>query len=218
MIILASSAALIGFVHSLAPGHWLPVVLLAKARKWSLQTALLGAAVAASGHILISNAIGAASIWVGSKFFASHADAIENYGERYGSLLLILFGLAYAASAYFRHSHCHGHTHHGPDPGPALKGSKKKRKTPFVFLFSLGFSPCIAVLPVFATAAVKGAAAVLLAMVSFSVGVLLALMGSTVLASHGLAKIDHPIFEHYGDVLTGLGIFLMGVIFFFIPI
>ena len=92
----------------------------------------------------------------------------------------------------------------------------KGKKAPFIFLFSLGFSPCVAVLPVFAAAAAEGYVAAVCTFVSFSLGVLLALIGSTILVSLGLIKLDHPIFEHFGDVITGCGVALMGVILFFL--
>src|SRR5690242_12645224 len=105
MIILAFSAAFVGFVHSLAPGHWLPVVLMAKTRRWSRKTAILGAMVTASGHIFLSILLGAVSIWVGVHLFAQYESEIE----RYAGLALGVFGLLYAGMAFFRHSHCHGH-------------------------------------------------------------------------------------------------------------
>jgi cytochrome c biogenesis protein CcdA len=203
MMILAFSAAFVGLVHSLAPGHWLPVVLMAKARKWPIRTAVIGALMTASGHILLSLALGVASIWIGAQLLSSYEPEIE----RYAGLALSLFGLVYAGFSFFRHSHCHGHTHHGPDP--------RGRKAPFFFLFSLGLSPCVAVLPVFAAAASEGALAVTVTLAAFAVGVLTSLIGSTLLVSLGLVKLDHPIFEHYGDVITGLGVTLMGLLLFF---
>lgn len=205
MIFLAASAALVGFLHSLAPGHWLPVVLLAKSRRWDLRTALLGAFTAASGHILISILVGAASLLIGSQVF----DGIEEDAERWGAYLLIGFGVVYALVSYFRHSHCHGHTHHGPDP--------RSKKAPFLFLFSIGFSPCIAALPVFGAAAGLGSVATLVTMAAFAGGVLMALGGATVLVSKGVAKLDHPWLEHHGDLITGLAIVLMGTILFLFP-
>jgi len=204
MIIIAFSAAFVGLVHSLSPGHWLPVVLMAKSRKWSLKTAVLGAAVTASGHILLSIALGLLSIFIGAHFFSQYETEIEGYA----GLGLGAFGLIYAGMAFFRHSHCHGHTHHGPDP--------RGKKAPFVFLFSLGFSPCVAVLPVFAAAAAEGSLATILTLISFSLGVLVSLVGSTLLVSRGFVKLDHPLFEHYGDVITGCGVAVMGLILFFI--
>jgi len=208
MIFIVASAAFVGFVHSLVPGHWLPIVLVAKSRKWSTQTAVLGAGISASGHILLSNLLGAVSVWIGAQVLNMSEESME----KLGSVILMFFGVGYAAWSYFRHSHCHGHTHHGPDP--ASETTQKKRG-PFAFLFFLGFSPCIAVLPVFGAASVKGTVAVLVSMISFSLGVLVALIGSTVLVTHGLSKLDHPILEHYGDVMTGLGIAIMGLVLYF---
>ena len=203
MVILALSAAFVGLVHSLAPGHWLPVVLMAKVRRWPLRTAVSGAMITASGHIILSVLLGLGAIGIGSKFLASYEHEIE----RYAGLALVVFGVVYAIYSYSRHSKCQGHTHHGPNP--------QGQKAPFVFLFSLGFSPCVAVLPVFGAAAMESSWAVVMSMVAFALGVLMALIGSTVLVSRGLMKLDHPIFEHHGDVITGCGVALMGCILFF---
>ena len=204
MVVIAASAALVGLIHSLAPGHWLPVVLMAKARRWPMRTAILGASIVAAGHILLSTFLGLLSIYLELQFLSQYEEQIE----RYTGLGLGVFGLIYAGYAYFRHSSCHGHTHHGPDP--------KGRRAPYAFLFSLGLSPCIAALPVFVAAGARGPWAIAISIFSFCVGVLCALIGSTVLVSKGLVKLDHPIFEHYGDVLTGLAVTLMGTVLFFI--
>jgi nickel/cobalt transporter (NicO) family protein len=198
MILLAASSAFVGLIHSLAPGHWLPVVLMARTRRWPIGTAILGALVAASGHVFLSIVLGVVGITAGANLLMAHEETIE----RYSGLLLILFGLIYAALAYFRHKRCHGHEHHGPPVD--------ERKGPFLFLFSLGLSPCIAVLPVFGAAASMGTLAVGLSMAGFAVGVIAALAGATVLVTLGVMKLDHPIFEHYGDVITGVAVALMG--------
>lgn len=205
-MLLALSAAFVGFVHSLSPGHWLPVVLIVKARKWDLAQATFGAFVAAAGHIVVSVGLGLVGLLIGKSFFGSHLHELE---ENAG-MILIIFGIAYALYSRVQHRHCHGHEHHGPDP-------KKGRKAPYLFLFSLGFSPCFAVLPVFATAIGMGAGILITCMVFFSLGVLFALIGGSLLVSQGLVKLDHPIFEHHGDLITGLGVAVMGVILMISP-
>ena len=205
MILLTFSAAFVGLVHSLAPGHWMPVVLMAKTKRWSKNTAVVGALVAASGHIFLSIVLGTIGIEIGVHFLTRYESQIEHYA----GLLLSLFGLCYAGLAYFRHFSCKGHTHHGPDP--------KHRRWAFLFLFSLGFSPCVAALPVFAAAAPGGVMAVGLSMLAFALGVITALVGATFLALSGLAKLDHPFLEHHGDVITGLGIAIIGSVLFLMP-
>lgn len=203
MIWIMASAATVGFVHSLAPGHWLPVVLLAKARGWRPRTAAVAASVTASGHIVLSLLIAAVGLAIGAKLVESHEHLIESYA----GLGLALFGLGYAAYSYRRHSHCHGHTHHGPEP----KGGVQSIKDSLLFLFAVGLSPCIAVFPVFAASLPWGISGWLLTGLAFSLGVLAALSGAVLVVSLGAIKLDHPIFEHFGDVLTGLGMAVLGL-------
>ena len=207
MIVVLLSAFFVGFVHSLNPGHWLPVVLMSKSRRWPLRTSIAGAFCLAAGHILISSVFGIFALWVGTQLLSQHEDRIE----KWAGLLMALFGVGYGIISYFKGGHCEGHHHEGHHHLPR---SRSSRKTPFFFLFSLGFSPCIAVLPVFTAAAVEGSLALCLAVVTFSVGVVCALVGATLLANLGLMKLDHPVFEHYGDVITGLGVTVMGLILF----
>lgn len=206
-MLLALSAAFVGLIHSLSPGHWLPVVLMVKARKWDLAHAAWAAVVAAAGHIFVSLGLGIVGAFVGKTLFAPQLHELEEHA----GVILITFGLAYAVYSRFHHRHCHGHEHHGPDP------RKKGKRAPYLFLFSLGFSPCFAVLPVFATAIGMGTAVLISCMIAFSIGVLLALVGGSLLVSHRLVKLDHPIFEHHGDLITGLGVAFMGVILTLFP-
>jgi ABC-type nickel/cobalt efflux system permease component RcnA len=203
---LIFSAGFVGFVHSLSPGHWLPVVLLVKARKWGPAQAVVAALVTASGHIFVSVGLGLIGLFVGKKFFGTNLHELEEHA----GLILVAFGFLYAVYSRFNHRHCHGHEHHGPDP-------RTSGKAPYVFLFSLGLSPCFAALPVFAAAIGGGTAVLLGSMLAFSLGVAASLTGGSLFVARGLVKLDHPIFEHYGDVITGLGVALMGVILLLFP-
>jgi nickel/cobalt transporter (NicO) family protein len=203
--LLAISAAAIGFIHSLAPGHWLPVVLMAKSRKWSLGRAVLGAFVAASGHIVVSVTLGLIAIFLGEAFLHEYGEI----AEQFGGFLLVGFGVIYSALSYFRHAGCHGHEHHGP--------SVRGVKTPYLLLFSVGFAPCLAALPVFIAAAGHGTLVIISTIFAFCVGVLGALVGGTVLVSRGMMKLDHPLFEHHGDTLTGFVVALMGLAILMLP-
>jgi len=200
-IAAAFGAFSLGLMHSLIPSHWLPVVLLSKARKWSVGTSLLGAVVAASGHILISIVVGIGLVLIGATLFAKHLELIEDMS----AFVLIGFGLLYAGHAWFRHSSCHGHSHHGETIQPG--------RPAFLFLFSLGLTPCATVLPAFVTAAASGTSVLIMALVGFAAGVLTALIAATLLTLKGVADFDLPVFEHYGDVITGLAASGLGLIF-----
>lgn len=199
MIWLALSSAMVGLVHSLAPGHWIPIVMISKSRKWSLSKSLLGALTAASGHIFISILFMILSLEIGVHVLVKNEALIE----RYSGVGLIVFGIIYAFFSFNRHSHCHGHTHHGPEVSP--------KRGPFLFLFTLGLTPCVAALPMFIAAAPFGWPAMVATVISFAIGVTIAMAGATFLTSLGLLKLDHPVFEHYGDVITGSLVAALGV-------
>ena len=199
MIWLILSGALVGFIHSLSPAHWIPVTVVARKRSWSPTQSVVGALVVASGHVSLSVGIGLVVVGLGAGWIQSHEEAIE----RYWGIALVVLGLAYALYAYRKHGRCIGHTHHGP--------SYESNQKPYAFLFMTGFSPCLAALPIFTAAMVYGHSAVVLTLGAFSVGVVVALAGAVWLVAHGFKKLDHPFLEHYADVLAGLGVAVAGV-------
>jgi ABC-type nickel/cobalt efflux system permease component RcnA len=205
MFLIALSAAIAGFVHSLSPGHWLPVVLLIKSQKWNLRQAVFGAILAASGHILISIAVGVVVALAGFKVLEPHLEWMESRTP----WILIAVGVIYALGSRLFHHHCEEHGHHGPERG---------NKAPYVFLFTLGFSPCVAALPIFVTSLFNGGVGSLaLSIVFFCGGVLSAFIGASLLVSHRRVKLDHPLFEHYGEVIAGVSIALIGLILLLSP-
>jgi nickel/cobalt transporter (NicO) family protein len=203
MLPLLLSASFIGLIHSFAPGHWLPIILLAKSHRWPLSRALGGAVVASLGHILVALIMGLLVMILGATLVHYNFEAIENYSGYF----IGAFGIIYAMSSLFRHSHCESHAHHGPE---IPKSKSLKKRLPYVFLFSIGLSPCIAVLPVIIAAIPVGNLAVSLTVFAYCLGVVLALVSATLMVSLGISKLDHPVFEHYGDVITGLTVALMG--------
>lgn len=203
MLPLVLSASFIGLIHSFAPGHWLPIILLAKSHRWSLGRAMGGAIVASFGHILVALIMGLGVMLLGAALVDRNLEMIE----KYSGYFVGAFGIIYAITSVFRHSHCESHAHHGPE---IPHGKKLKKRIPYLFLFSIGLTPCLAVLPVIMAAIPNGNLAVSVTVLAYCLGVVLALVSATLLVSLGISKLDHPILEHYGDVITGLTVALMG--------
>jgi len=206
MFWLIVSAGFTGFIHSLTPHHWVPLVLLSKTKKWSNGETLLGACTVAGSHIFLSVSLSILIVIFGSQLF----DGLEHEYEIYFAWGLIGFGAIYALWSYYRHRKCHGHTHHGPAPSK----NKQAKKRPYLFLFLLGFYPCFAVLPVFTIASAYNQVLFAFTLLAFSLGVLIAITLATFLALHGFRKLDHPLLEHYADVFIGLALVVVGGILF----
>jgi|GEM_PF-240261 len=205
MSLICGLALVVGFVHSLAPGHWLPVVFLVRSRKWGGQQAFFAAVVAATGHVVSSVILGAMVFVAGDRVFGISWHELEGYSGYF----LAGFGIIYSVFSFRKHRSCHGHEHHGP--------TYRKGVNPYLFLFTIGLAPCFAVLPVFFAANAYGQMVLSASMVCFSLGVLGAFLSGSYLSSKGHLKLDHPLFEHYGDVLTGAAVFLSGVLLVILP-
>lgn len=207
MTLVILSAAVTGFLHSLSPSHWFPIVLLARIKKWNATQAFFGTIVAGIGHILVSLTLGLMVYSVGLHFLRRHGMEVEEKA----AMILMIYGLAYAAYYFIQHRRCKGgHSHHGPNPESA-----RIKANPILFLFVMGFSPCMVVLPSFLAAAPYGLQALLLTALCFSLGVLLALSIATLGLLKHVMRLDHPWLEHYGDVLTGSVMFLFGLLSYF---
>ena len=90
--ILLGSAFTIGLVHTLiGPDHYLPFILLARARNWRLKKTLWITFGCGVGHVLSSVVIGLAGIAAG--IAVGQLEGIEGVRGELASWALIAFGL-----------------------------------------------------------------------------------------------------------------------------
>ena len=123
LTILAITAASIGFLHTLlGPDHYLPFVVLAKARGWSLARTSVITLLCGIGHVGSSVVLGLLGIALG--LAVSRLQAFEAWRGNLAAWLLIAVGVLYGAWGLHRalrgkeHAHLHlhlggaGHGHH----------------------------------------------------------------------------------------------------------
>jgi nickel/cobalt transporter (NicO) family protein len=126
---LAGTAATLGLVHTvIGPDHYLPFIVIGRARSWTLRKTLVVSFLAGLGHILSSVILGFVGIALG--IAVSRLEGVESARGAIAAWLLIGFGLAYFLWGMRRawrgkpHAHPHLHDHdeahvhpHGPDLG-----------------------------------------------------------------------------------------------------
>jgi sulfite exporter TauE/SafE len=123
--VLAGTAASLGLVHTvIGPDHYLPFIVIGRARHWTLRKTLVVSSLAGLGHILSSVALGFLGIALGVA--VARLEGVESARGAVASWLLIGFGLAYFVWGLRRawknkaHTHPHLHRHAGvsePAPG-----------------------------------------------------------------------------------------------------
>jgi len=127
--VLVGTAATLGFVHTvIGPDHYLPFIVIGRARNWTLRKTLIVSSFAGLGHILSSVILGFVGIALG--IAVAKLEGVESARGEIAAWLLIGFGLAYFLWGMRRacrgksHTHPHLHDHdeahvhpHGPDLG-----------------------------------------------------------------------------------------------------
>src|SRR4030066_676714 len=158
LTVLTGAAASVGFVHAiLGPDHYLPFVVMAKARGWSLTKTTVITALCGIGHVLSSVVIGLAGIALGLAL--ANLGAIETLRGEIAAWGLIAFGLLYGTwglrRAYRRKPHRHWHAHkdlaHAHEHTHQIEHlhlhQSKGSLTPWVLFIVFAFGPCESLIP-----------------------------------------------------------------------
>ncbi|NRA32319.1 MAG: hypothetical protein HRU17_03160 [Polyangiaceae bacterium] len=232
--VLIASAAGLGAFHTLVGvDHFLPFVLIAKARDWSVRKTLGVTAACGIAHVLSSVLLGTVGIALGMA--ADRMALWEGYRGDLAGWLLIAFGTVYAVWGFrhgrdkaHRHAHVHqdgtvhSHAHDHRHPGgerivhavhnhSAAKPSHLPTTGALFVIFALG--PCEALIPLLIGPAFERQyATIALVMLAFGVatlGIMLTMVALGIRAAHALPKLQG--LERYAHGLAGIGIAFSGL-------
>ena len=113
LFLLSLTAASLGFIHTaLGPDHYLPFIVLSKARNWSVPKTMWITFVSGIGHVGGSVVIGIIGIALGISL--NKLTFIEEFRGDIVALLLIAFGLIYSFFGFYKFLKNGGH-HHLPN-------------------------------------------------------------------------------------------------------
>ena len=225
LIALLITAATVGFLHTiLGPDHYLPFIVISKAKKWSILKTTWVTALCGLGHILSSVVIGFVGIFFGVAL--SRIEFIESYRGNIAGWLLLGFGLAYMIwgikKYYQRKKHSHGHIHedgseheheHSHEYSHMhFHSNKNEKMTPWFLFIIFIFGPCEVLIPLLMyPAAQQSYLGVLLVTLVFGTATLLTMLGTVLLGSYSLKSIKLTWLEERMEIIAGFAIFLCGV-------
>jgi sulfite exporter TauE/SafE len=236
--VLAGTAASLGLIHTvIGPDHYLPFIVISRARNWTLRKTLFVSFLAGLGHILSSVVLGFVGIALG--IAVARLEGVESARGEIAAWLLIGFGLAYFIWGMRRawkgkphtHAHLHGrdgaHEHpHSPERSlhehlhshekaehAHLHGEEKKANiTPWVLFTIFVFGPCEPLIPlVMYPAARHSTAGVALVAGAFGLVTIATMLIIITAASWGARFVRLGKLEQYSHALAGLMIFVSGL-------
>jgi nickel/cobalt transporter (NicO) family protein len=195
-IALIGATFSIAFVHALAPDHWMPFVMIGRARKWTKKRLLLVTFVGALGHVGSSLILGTIGIALG---VVTMIDGIEHFRGHTAILLLIGFGIGYAVWGLKHVRKPHNHSH---DIDEKLSAKKTVTLWTVFAIFFLG--PCEPLIPLMFLAVGESWLGVAVIAGIFSLVTVIVMLVLVHFASIGVRLINLQSFERYSHTFAGL--------------
>jgi nickel/cobalt exporter len=231
LTVLAITAASLGFFHTLfGPDHYLPFIMMARARKWSLPKTGWITFLCGLGHIGSSAVLGLIGIVLG---VAVHRlVAIESFRGNLAAWLLIAFGLVYFAWGLRRairnkphehvhlhedaseHNHSHVHTH---EHTHVHEAANTPNITPWVLFTIFVFGPCEPLIPLVMYPAARSNWIGLSVVTGTFGGVtILTMLSLVLLSTFGINFLPLGKVERYTHAIAGAAITLCGAAIIFL--
>jgi sulfite exporter TauE/SafE len=222
---LLSAATAIGFFHTLlGPDHYIPFIVMSKARNWPIGKTGAITFLCGLGHVASSVVLGAIGISAGIAL--KHLEITESVRGEIAGWLLLAFGIVYFVWGVRRavrnkpHTHVHAHadgsshehehTHHTVHLH--AHAAENPSLTPWVLFAIFVFGPCEPLIPLLMyPAAAESAWSVFLVAGTFSFVTIGTMLTVVLCASRGMALLPMKRLERYSHALAGAAIAICGI-------
>lgn len=203
---------LLSIVHALIPSHWLPLVAIGKAEKWSSAETTSVAIITAVSHTLSTVVIGIIVGLVGYKLSETY-----HYITHYiAPVILVILGLVYFYLEY-RHSKVKTeHNHYHVDVDGIVKQKKSKRSIVLTLSIAMFFSPCLEIEVYYFTASRLGWIGIGIVSTVYFFVTVIGIVLLVYLASKGVQKLKWHFLEHHEKIISGVILILVGLLAFFV--
>ena len=222
-MLLLLSAASLGIIHTLlGPDHYLPFIVLSKARQWTRPKTLWITFISGVGHVTGSVILGLIGIGMGISL--SKLEAIEASRGNLVGWMLIAFGLLYTAYGIYKYVRRGAHWHLPAFLRPKsirhkhlhldvkeLEKDDAGRLTPWILFLIFVFGPCEVLIPmlIYPAANQSGLGVFLVALV-FGIATVGTMMLVVFLGYQGLSLVRFRGREHQLHLFAGVVILLAG--------
>ncbi len=228
--ILYITAASLGFFHTiLGPDHYVPFIVLSKARNWSKSKTLWITFISGIGHVGSSVILGIIGIGLGISL--NKLESIEAYRGEIVGWMLFIFGLSYLGYGIFRYLKGKGHhhyfnflmpkrvreMHHLPSEEKDVDKSERSNITFWMLFLIFVFGPCEVLIPMLIfPASEHSEIGIATVAIIFGIATLVTMLGIVYLGYKGAKFLNFKDKGEYVHIASGLIIAFLGVSILFL--
>jgi ABC-type nickel/cobalt efflux system permease component RcnA len=210
----------VAFFHAAIPTHWLPFVLTARVQHWTRAKTIAITALAGTGHVLVTAALGLAI----TAFGAAVSQTIGSWFPKIAGGVLLIFGLYYLSRqvagkghVHFgyphehlhepdRHEHDHAHEHqHEHGHADVHQPHRTSDRAAILSLLAfLTFSPCEGFVPFYVSGIRYGWTGFALLTAVLSTATVAGMVLFTSITIFGFGKLKLALLEKYESAVMGV--------------
>jgi sulfite exporter TauE/SafE len=225
MHVLVISAATLGVIHTLlGPDHYLPFIVLSKARNWTRTRTLWITFISGVGHVSGSVILGLIGIAMGISLH--RLEAVEASRGALVGWMIIAFGILYTAYGVYKYINRGAHFHLPAFLRPRSirhrdlhignreldNEEDKSRLTPWILFLIFVFGPCEVLIPMLVyPAAEHSTMGIFLVALVFGIATVGTMMLVVFLGYKGFSMVRFRGREHQLHLFAGLVILMAGV-------
>jgi nickel/cobalt exporter len=224
---LTITAASLAFIHTvLGPDHYLPFIVMSRARRWTIYKTSWVTLLSGFGHVFSSILLGTIGIGVGIAL--NKLKFMESVRGDLAAWLFVLFGLGYMAWGIYRavknkpHRHIHHHGNgtvhlHEHTHQEEHDHTHKNNITPWILFTIFLLGPCEPLIPLLMYPAAKNSSwGIAQVSIVFGLVTMLTMLVLVLLASYGLKFVRLGKMERYTHAIAGATILLSGIAILFL--
>lgn len=199
---------MLGLIHPLFPNHWIPLITISKAEKWTTRESIFATLITGFAHTLSTIIIGILVGFVGIKLSENYS-----YITRIAApVILLVIGLIYIVMDFKSKHH---HLHFELD-NKKLEDRKSKTTVLISMCIGMFLSPCIEIEAYYFQAATKGWLGILIVSSVYLVVTLSIMLGLVYLGLKGLNKLKTDSLEHHEKLISGIVLIFLGLLGYFV--
>lgn len=194
---------ILSVIHALIPNHWIPLIAISRAEKWSYGETLFATFVTGFSHTLSTIFIGIIVGFAGIKLS-------ENYhqiSKIAAPAILLLIGIIYI----FLDLKSNHHHHHIDINSQNLKNRKSKLAIIISLSLAMFLTPCIEIEAYYFHAGTLGWLGILIVSTVYFSITLIIMFALVYLGIKGISRFNSHYLEHHDKRLTGIVLIILGL-------
>jgi putative Mn2+ efflux pump MntP len=200
---------MLSLIHAAIPNHWVPLVAIGKAEKWTLKESLSATIITGFAHTLSTVIIGIIVGFIGFRLANSYA-GLMNY---FAPSVLVIIGLMY----FVLDLKAVKHHHHVHNENKDRSGEARTKTGILIGLSSaMFFTPCVEIEAYYFRAGMIGWTGIFIVSAVYTLATVLLMLVLVYAGYKGMQRIRSHMLEHHEKSFTGIVLILLGILAFFV--